>query len=548
MLRWADCTHLFPAGVGIGGGSRNFSHFAYSESAKQVTLNRATDGQKKKLCIVRHNYSLGQVRKADLMFEEATFRNESPGDMGLRLKLVARQHALKRLIKHQKSTDTLMTCKIPPSERIDSYDAFEVWIKPRPKGSHSKSKVRSSTPPFKVCTDDEVEAANTKIREYIRKVDNTIKKPISTSLNRHLKVLSSGYEILPKKSLILKSDSLSYEPYMKYHVGRLSNLLHLLVLRQDWKRAYKCFSLLIRQRNIDLRSIWGIGVEILTRLNELKFTDHLQEFGEDFHLDEYDIRLLSVLRNKDLIPDQNLRGSLLDFTPDSRLDKFLTWMHVYYGVKYFYSYNDQSWELKHYLYGAELEENESAPEDTENEPNNKHPKKNSDKLSMAWRLPPAFRTGSKTHTPLYVTTMVWHLIISLDLDRAEEVLSELLLEPPFNSDGMYFYLTGLVKFLKIQVALDSNGPVDPIKGWAQECRGLWDKAQSNKLEFPLAELLKHLETFESRAANLDIHSSPDDSDKFSEEVQSSPISLTALESPQLNAIDSTDEDNLGISF
>lgn len=55
---------------------------------------------------------------------------------------------------------------------------------------------------------------------------------------------------------------------VKSHITNLLNLLHVNILRQHWDLAYRAFSLLLRFDYVDLRAIWPLGVEILTRRKE----------------------------------------------------------------------------------------------------------------------------------------------------------------------------------------------------------------------------------------------------------------------------------------
>lgn len=52
------------------------------------------------------------------------------------------------------------------------------------------------------------------------------------------------------------------------HVMSLKTILHLKVLEKDWHTAFKTFALLTKIPNVDLRSLWPVGVEILTQLRD----------------------------------------------------------------------------------------------------------------------------------------------------------------------------------------------------------------------------------------------------------------------------------------
>lgn len=53
---------------------------------------------------------------------------------------------------------------------------------------------------------------------------------------------------------------------MRQHVGQLTTLLHLMVLRKEWRAAHKVFCTLIRCPKVDVRTLWPLGVEILQQL------------------------------------------------------------------------------------------------------------------------------------------------------------------------------------------------------------------------------------------------------------------------------------------
>ncbi|BFZ60653.1 hypothetical protein YB2330_001695 [Saitoella coloradoensis] len=49
----------------------------------------------------------------------------------------------------------------------------------------------------------------------------------------------------------------------KRHLTALTALMHVSLLRRDWERAYKAFSVLIRMKDVNFKKIWGIGLEVL---------------------------------------------------------------------------------------------------------------------------------------------------------------------------------------------------------------------------------------------------------------------------------------------
>ncbi|KAL6454674.1 RRN11 RNA polymerase I-specific transcription initiation factor RRN11 [Candida maltosa Xu316] len=76
---------------------------------------------------------------------------------------------------------------------------------------------------------------------------------------------SNGFEVLP----IEKNP---HEPKSSFHqhITNLTSLLHLQIMRQNWSSAYKIFSILLRFPQVDLRTIWPLGIEILLNMNELE--------------------------------------------------------------------------------------------------------------------------------------------------------------------------------------------------------------------------------------------------------------------------------------
>ena len=61
---------------------------------------------------------------------------------------------------------------------------------------------------------------------------------------------------------------------------------------------------------------------------------------------------------------------------------------------------------------------------------------------------PIWRSGSRTHTPMYVITSLWGLMIKNKYTRLRDRLDELLLEPPYNTDGVFYFLMVLCKLLE----------------------------------------------------------------------------------------------------
>ncbi|GCE99013.1 hypothetical protein ZYGM_003975 [Zygosaccharomyces mellis] len=60
------------------------------------------------------------------------------------------------------------------------------------------------------------------------------------------------------------------------HIGILTSLLHINVLKRKWELAYKCFALLIRIPGVDVRTLWGLGERILAERQPRRSLEFLQ--------------------------------------------------------------------------------------------------------------------------------------------------------------------------------------------------------------------------------------------------------------------------------
>ena len=58
---------------------------------------------------------------------------------------------------------------------------------------------------------------------------------------------------------------------------------------------------------------------------------------------------------------------------------------------------------------------------------------------------PIWRTGSRTLSSLYVVTSLWNMLFKQDYAALRNRLEELLLEPPYDSDGIIYFLLALCK-------------------------------------------------------------------------------------------------------
>lgn len=156
-----------------------------------------------------------------------------------------------------------------------------------------------------------------KARMEYEGLQNLTKRHELSNARAQFLVRMQGLEILPTMSttnMDRQSDILSMDiSYLKRHAEVLNKIMQLCVLRQDWLRAYRCFTLLIRCNNIDILSIWPIGLEVITRVAELEYI----KAGND--ASEYTLRVYGT----DSCPlkvfkDEQFLLWLLNFYPGSK--------------------------------------------------------------------------------------------------------------------------------------------------------------------------------------------------------------------------------------
>ena len=156
------------------------------------------------------------------------------------------------------------------------------------------------------------------------------------------------------------------------HINNLQSLLHLNILRRNWKVAYDIFCLLIRFKKVDIRSLWPLGIEILVRRRE-----EMSYFS------------------------QNGINKLKD-------EKFFEWLNTFFSIN-----KGKSFGTSRNLIAA-----------------------------------PVWRSGSRSHTPIYLICSLWDLAIKRKYSVLKEKTEELLLEPPFDSDGNIYYFRIICVFVE----------------------------------------------------------------------------------------------------
>ncbi|GMM56092.1 Rrn11 protein [Maudiozyma humilis] len=177
-----------------------------------------------------------------------------------------------------------------------------------------------------------------------------------------------GYELLKEPAPIRHID-------LKV-IQTLTQLLHLNISRRNWGVAYRIFAQMIRLPEVDIRSIWNLGVEVMSHC-----------------------------------PD-NEGG----YTREGSLD-FLEWMSKVYSSR------------------ARFVE------------------------GINYKMAPAFRSGSRNHTPKYVTTLLWKSLVyaarqifdeedDAPLDALIEKIDEMLIIPTYMEDSEVWFIQAMAHVVK----------------------------------------------------------------------------------------------------
>lgn len=257
-------------------------------------------------------------------------------------------------------------------------------------------------------------------------------------------IKKKGLELLPNigpdigtadASKYAFSSSMSYT---RKHIMVVVKLLHLNILKRNWEIAYRCFSLLIRIHNIDIRSIWPLGVEIITRLAEKEFLESQPEGS----IDEYKLRTFN--------------SSQLKIFKD---EQFITWLQNFYGIN------------------------------VRLNPRGNH-------------VPLPFRMGTRDTPPVYMASLIWSLIMKSNFVKVNEKLSELLLLPPYINDGVYYFLQGFSYQLEASILSKEEDNMDTqrVEKLMHDARKFYQEAKDRNADFPEELVNNELTLIEKRVA------------------------------------------------
>lgn len=107
---------------------------------------------------------------------------------------------------------------------------------------------------------------------------------------------------------------------------------------------------------------------------------------------------------------------------------------------------------------------------------------------------PVYRSGSRTHAPLSIITGLWHLLVEQKYSRVRELLDDMLLHPPYASDGAYPFLLAMCCMAENQSLINMFQKFDLCGGFFEDTQEVGDLADE-------PGLLSSKETMKTRIFN-----------------------------------------------
>lgn len=107
---------------------------------------------------------------------------------------------------------------------------------------------------------------------------------------------------------------------------------------------------------------------------------------------------------------------------------------------------------------------------------------------------PVYRSGSRTHAPLSIITGLWHLLVEQRFSRVRELLDDMLLHPPYASDGAYPFLLAMCCMVENKCLIAMFQKFDLCGGFFEDTQIVGDLADE-------PGLLSSKETIKSRIFN-----------------------------------------------
>lgn len=225
--------------------------------------------------------------------------------------------------------------------------------------------------------------------------------------------------------------------YMGKHVYNIIQIWHFAMLDHKWDKAYRCFSILLRIPNVDIRSIWSLGCATLKNHQHAQILEAEKRsgsFGSNItsQNNANNIGVFSFnpqFSVSDTFNKKNVNANQLSYM------KFLEWMCTVFSSRTHFNQN------------------------------------------LNYMMDPVWRKGSYKHTPVYVYTWLWSLLVessTLNLENLQsqqttqngfsqnsnddmgddvvqwiiEKINDMILTPPYMDDPMIKYIQACAHLVK----------------------------------------------------------------------------------------------------
>lgn len=410
----------------------------------------------------------GGGKNADAMFESKILTTKKSAVRKEQSRLLnsyakSRERTKRSLEKDQSSSPSSLYFEDSVDlKRIKNFapeDTYEIWAQEPhlnknfrrfKDGKKSNGEISDNNQKAKDQLEVEEEASESSDEDEAQ--DSTGNDKITRARAQYI-IQKKGLEILPHidSDHGLDHTSTSFPlynnvSYTKKHTMVVSKLLHLNILRKNWQIAYRCFSLLIRLHSVDIRAIWPLGIEILSRLAEEEFLRTQPEGSAN----EY------KLRTTLLYSSESSASSELALFKD---EQFISWLQTFYPI---------NWGLN---------------------PNTNYV-----------QLP--YRVGSRDTPPVYTVNLMWTLIMKQSFKKVNEKLSELLLQAPYIDDGVYYFLQGFSYQLEAAQLSKQLPHVDnqQIEKLLADAKKFYREASERDAVFPEDLVSNELSLIEKRIA------------------------------------------------
>lgn len=216
----------------------------------------------------------------------------------------------------------------------------------------------------------------------------------------------------------------------------LTTLLHVCMLREDWKNALFIFSIIVSTQKCNIRQIWMIGWKILQHMNEEEVRDMMKARGVRCNKKQQ-VMLLSLSRNADLTHLFHGRSKFLHQILEivkaptserifrSRGSRFLSFMVRTFKVSILQG-QPMMYPFQTY---AEL---------------------NSGKLYRYRQFSYlAYRAGSMRAVPLYTYSLLWQLLLAGEFREFDSMITHMQMKKPYAGDCNMQYLEVVGEILEV---------------------------------------------------------------------------------------------------